>query len=110
MSNRIARRFRKKPVEIEAMKWTEKTTMSALIEFTNHLVRLNDVNEEFFVFDRLHNTWVKFQYGDWIICGLQGEFYPCNPEVFENSYDEVNPDLVCDAPDTTAMLDGPIAG
>ena len=25
--------------------------------------------------------------GDWIICGVNGEFYPCKPDVFEKTYD-----------------------
>lgn len=28
-------------------------------------------------------------YGDWIICGIQGEFYPCKPDVFEQTYSPV---------------------
>jgi hypothetical protein len=25
--------------------------------------------------------------GDWIIKGVQGEFYPCKPEIFEMTYE-----------------------
>jgi hypothetical protein len=28
--------------------------------------------------------------GDWIIKGIQGEFYPCKPDIFEQTYEEVN--------------------
>lgn len=31
--------------------------------------------------------WVDL--GDWIIRGVQGEFYPCKPGVFEATYEEV---------------------
>ena len=27
--------------------------------------------------------------GDWIICGVKGEFYPCKPDIFEKTYKEV---------------------
>lgn len=27
--------------------------------------------------------------GDWIIRGVQGEFYPCKPDIFEATYEEV---------------------
>ena len=27
--------------------------------------------------------------GDWIIKGVQGEFYPCKPDIFEQTYEEV---------------------
>ena len=28
-------------------------------------------------------------FGDWIIQGIQGELYPCKPEIFEKTYDPV---------------------
>ncbi len=28
-------------------------------------------------------------YGDWIICGVAGEFYPCKPDIFATTYDPV---------------------
>lgn len=82
-------KYRKKPVEVESLQWTQDMTMQEMIDFTNYLVRLNDVDREFYVYDRLHNTWVQFDYGDFIIKGVQGEFYPCNPDVFEATYEAV---------------------
>ncbi|MBT2273861.1 hypothetical protein [Rhodococcus qingshengii] len=38
--------------------------------------------------DRLHDTWVNVREGDWIIKGIQG-VYPCRPDVFAATYDEV---------------------
>lgn len=29
------------------------------------------------------------QGGDWIIKGVQGEFYPCKPDIFQETYDPV---------------------
>lgn len=29
--------------------------------------------------------------GDWIIRGVQGEFYPCKPDIFEATYEAVDP-------------------
>lgn len=29
-------------------------------------------------------------YGDWIIKGVNGEFYPCKPDIFEKTYELVN--------------------
>jgi hypothetical protein len=28
--------------------------------------------------------------GDWIIKGVKGEYYPCKPDIFEMTYEEVN--------------------
>lgn len=82
-------RYRKRPIEIEAVRWTEDESMRTLIDFTNGLVKLNDIDREFTVYDRLHDTWVKFEHGDWIIKGVQGEFYPCRNDVFAATYEEV---------------------
>lgn len=30
--------------------------------------------------------------GDFIIKGIKGEFYPCKPDIFEQTYDEVQND------------------
>ncbi|NXY93516.1 hypothetical protein HYE82_03645 [Streptomyces sp. BR123] len=79
-------RYKKKPVEITAVRWTEDEPMRTLIDFTNGLVQLNDVDQVFRVYDRLHDTWVAFEYGDWIIRGIQGEYYPCKADVFEATY------------------------
>ncbi len=27
--------------------------------------------------------------GDWIITGVQGEYYPCKPDIFEETYDKL---------------------
>lgn len=42
------------------------------------------------VFDRFHG-WVPVRLGDWIIRGVRGEFYPCDPEAFDGSYEFVDP-------------------
>ncbi len=36
----------------------------------------------------MHADW-----GDWIIRGVQGEFYPCKPDIFAQTYQEVLPDV-----------------
>lgn len=30
--------------------------------------------------------------GDWIITGVNGEFYPCKPDIFEKTYEPVTPE------------------
>lgn len=39
------------------------------------------------VYDKLHATWVGVKAGQYIIKGMKGEFYPCDPEVFETKYE-----------------------
>ncbi|WP_199546577.1 hypothetical protein [Streptomyces sp. N35] len=82
-------RYRKKPVEVDAVQWTEAAPMRTLTDFAGGLVILNDVDRDFRVYDRLHDTWVAFEYGDWIIRGIRGEFYPCKADVFAATYEPV---------------------
>jgi len=30
------------------------------------------------------------KHGDWIIKGIAGEFYPCKPDIFEQTYDVIS--------------------
>lgn len=32
---------------------------------------------------------MKFGHGDWIIRGVNGEYYPCKPDIFEKTYEKV---------------------
>jgi len=41
------------------------------------------------VYDVLHATWVGVKFGQWIIKGIEGEFYPCDNDVFWNSYERI---------------------
>ncbi|AKJ72317.1 hypothetical protein BH787_gp31 [Gordonia phage GMA4] len=40
--------------------------------------------------DRLHSTWINLRTGDWIIKGIEGEFYPCEASVFAATYEAVD--------------------
>lgn len=91
--------YQKKPVDIQAAEFIENDEASwAVLEaFTNHLVRQETLTDEdgaeehreYYVFDRLHDTWVKFFDGDFIIKGTEGEFYPHNGELFKKNYKQV---------------------
>ena len=90
-----SRRFRKKPVEIEAVQWNGDN-FRAVHDFTGEQFytlgpdeRDEDPDATAQVFDELHSTWVLVYDGDWIIKGIKGEFYPCRDEVFQETYEEV---------------------
>lgn len=89
-------KFRKKPVEVEAVKWTGDN-LPEIIAFTGrhesaaawswgHFEKV--VREEglkIFTLEGSHMATV----GDWIIRGVAGEFYPCKPDIFEQTYEPV---------------------
>lgn len=44
---------------------------------------------EHLAIDTMEGT-MRADVGDWIIRGVQGEHYPCKPDIFEATYDEVS--------------------
>ena len=75
--------FRKKPVVIEAWPTAD------LIVPAGCRVRLSPTGSCQQVYDYLHETWVNFNMGDYIIKGVQGEFYPCKADIFAATYEPV---------------------
>lgn len=91
-------KFRKKPVVIEAIQFEYSSTgIEKLKEFCGNT--LGNVRKERHpsakaeaeigtLEDGVHLT-VKHiaTEGDWIIKGVQGEFYACKPDIFEATYE-----------------------
>lgn len=89
-------RYRKIPVVVDAIRWTGDNE-GEVTAFTNRRFRAMDAEDRANcddpdataeVFDRLHSTWVLVYTGDWIIQGVQGEFYPIRDSVFQETYEE----------------------
>jgi len=83
-------KYRKKPVVIEAIQFTEET-MPRLLEWMS---QVNGTFEaEFGKPPTLTiQTWegpMTARWGDWIIKGVKGEFYPCHKDVFDLTYEAV---------------------
>ena len=78
-------KFKKKPVVIEAVRYVGEN-YSEIKEFCPKVMT---------------NTWhlylsiptleglMRADVGDWIIKGVAGEFYPCKPDIFEQTYEPV---------------------
>ena len=84
------RRFRKKPVEIEAVRWTGRNydDAEAFIEGEFGYEELPDESGARVVIPTLEGH-MRADPGDWIIRGVKGEFYPCKPDIFAATYEEV---------------------
>ncbi len=87
-------RYRKKPIAVEAIRWTGANVadLDALCGIANWGTidvadRGDDPDHTAQVWDKLHSVWVPFADGDWVIRGIRGEFYPCKADVFEASYE-----------------------
>lgn len=101
------KKYRKKPVVIEAVQWNGKNLME--IECFRKGVSLQgfrksiaENTQEFWRWDEyerlvekngLHirtlEGEMKANVGDYIIKGVNGEFYPCKPDIFEKTYEEL---------------------
>lgn len=78
-------KFRKKPIVIEAEQWFPGKQIEGV--FTK-LKNLNiDMEVEPYI-DTLEGR-MRVSEGDWIITGVNGEKYPCKPDIFEKTYEEV---------------------
>lgn len=92
------KQFTKKPVTISAIQWTGEN-LPAVIEFTGKHPRWGDWFAdmgEYIAHVRSDGNRFKIFTlegvmdalpGDWIIRGVQGEHYPCKPDIFAATYD-----------------------
>lgn len=95
----MTKTFVKKPISVQAIQWTGHN-YAEIVDFVGKdgvdlfysceksvLVPMlviyapSDITDEG---DHLVRV------GNWIIKGIKGEFYPCKPDVFEQTYEEVN--------------------
>ena len=83
------KKYVKKPVVIEAMVF-EDTALDELSDFMdNQEVRVSYAEPEpKLLIETLEGT-MSANEGDYIIKGISGEFYPCKPDIFHKTYEEV---------------------
>jgi hypothetical protein len=79
-------RFRKLPVVIEARRVEQP--YAPLVEWCGASMVKEGNRVAFLLIQTLEGP-MRADLGDWIICGVAGEFYPCKPEIFEATYEEV---------------------
>jgi len=80
-------KYRKKPVEVEAEQWSGCTSpkFDKLIEGQEHKLQIQGTT---LFIATLEGEMVADQ-GDYVIKGIRGELYPCKPDIFKLTYDEV---------------------
>ncbi|GHE84325.1 hypothetical protein GCM10019059_45480 [Camelimonas fluminis] len=79
--------YRKKPVEIEARQLTPDShqSISLWVASAGYNVMRAVTG---LVIETLEGD-MRADYGDWIIKGVSGEFYPCKPDIFAATYEPV---------------------
>lgn len=90
-------KYRKKPVVVEAI-WVSELLAKRNITFGKNDMPawVNDAFKKGVLSLKDDNILIKTIEGtmtageaDWIICGIQGELYPCKPDIFDATYEAV---------------------
>ena len=90
--------FTKKPVTIEALQYPTDPFDNAGAISVYEWVRRNSLGKTSTYIDPMSGDLMihtlegdmRVSAGDWIIRGVQGEFYPCKPDIFKATYEEVS--------------------
>lgn len=89
-------RFRKKPVEIDAVQYTGENIVEVWESFdAGHVygpggTHSRDDDDRAAYIETLEGV-MRADPGDWIIRGVSGELYPCKPDIFAATYEPVEP-------------------
>ena len=85
-------KYRKKPVEIEAIQ-LKKSNTNVIISWANewlqHIDKVYDGRQLVALSIPTLEGDMKANFGDWIIRGVDGEFYPCKSDIFEKTYEAI---------------------
>lgn len=88
-------KFRKRPVEIEAMQYREgMNSRDEIVEWSGGVVyqipgALYGPGFADRLLVRTLEGAMTVSPGDWVIRGVVGEFYPCKPDIFDLTYEAV---------------------
>lgn len=80
-------KFVKKPVVVDAVQFL--ATKKSFDEITNFIGLSwypGELGSESFYIETLEGKMLCRK-GDWVIKGVNGEFYPCKPDIFEKTYE-----------------------
>ena len=81
----MSNKYRKKPVVIEAWQNSDENEFPAWVDSAD----VGREPGEVILINTLEGV-MKAMPGDYIIKGIQGEVYPCKPDIFEATYEVVN--------------------
>jgi hypothetical protein len=81
----MAKKYRKKPVVIEAIiAESAKTNPNNVILWVPNACRKGSD-----IYIKTLEGEMSVNEGDYVIKGVNGEFYPCKPDIFKKTYEEV---------------------
>ena len=83
-------KMRKKPVEVEAIE-VQGWDADRVAEWCGGTVIRNENEHCLGIEIETMEGTMRANLGDFIIKGVKGEFYPCKPDIFVATYEEVKP-------------------
>lgn len=83
----MVKKYRKKPVEIEAVRWRGSNFAEIKRFMGDTVIAFNEQSLKISI--KTLEGVITASPRDYIIKGVAGEFYPCKPKIFEETYEEV---------------------
>lgn len=81
----MIKQYKKKPIVIEAVQWTG-SNQSEIDKFIGEFSLIHsDGSIRIYTLEGV----MRVSQNDYIIKGINGEFYPCKPDIFKNTYEEL---------------------
>jgi hypothetical protein len=80
-------KYRKKPIVIEAVRWTGEN-FADVSDLGDGIYGPYGQEKPHIEIKTLEGR-MRADVGDWIICGVKGEVYPCKDDIFRATYEEV---------------------
>ena len=83
--------FRKKPIVIQAIQYNGKneSEISNFVGPNLMMIEEDFLGEHKFLYIDTLEGRLEISLNDYVIKGFKGEFYPCKPDIFEKTYDEI---------------------
>ena len=93
----MIKKYVKKPVEIEAIQLKEDNIIEVFnfLDDTNYEKIKSKLELDEMVYGITEQGYIQLEgimiagFGDYIIKGVKGEFYPCKSDIFQATYEEV---------------------
>ena len=87
----MIKKYRKLPITVSAIQYKiDAESVQEVLNFVSDKCNLGFLGD-FIIIGTLEGNMTVSPY-DYIIKGVNGEFYPCRQEIFEKTYEEVGED------------------
>ena len=77
-------KYKKKPIVIEAIQLKEGKGLPFVTKAEYKALDISNTDGRYKI--KTLEGWYTVYWNDWIIKGIQGEFYPCKPDIFKATY------------------------